>query len=149
MSNRVLYLTNCYALPGQISPGPATRHFYHVKSLVQNGMTVKVITSDQSTVNNQRLTFDCSTENPTIQTVSIPAIRRDGIFSRMAYHVRFFAKTLLNAWKTPETDIVIGREITKMYEEFITGKIEEVFTDIDNIKEKGEFTVAIYNCRNK
>ena len=45
----------------------------------------------------------------------------------------------------PGSDIVIGREITKIHEEFISGKIEEIDENLANIKEKGEFTVAIYN----
>lgn len=45
----------------------------------------------------------------------------------------------------PECEIIIGREITKIYEEFISGKIEEVYNKIDSIKEIGEFTLAIYN----
>ncbi|MBN2040983.1 MAG: 16S rRNA (cytidine(1402)-2'-O)-methyltransferase [Spirochaetes bacterium] len=44
----------------------------------------------------------------------------------------------------PESEIIIGREITKMYEEFITGKIEEIIKDIDSLKAIGEFTVAAY-----
>jgi 16S rRNA (cytidine1402-2'-O)-methyltransferase len=45
----------------------------------------------------------------------------------------------------PGCDIIIGREITKFYEEIITGTTEEVYNNIDNLKEKGEFTVAILN----
>ena len=45
----------------------------------------------------------------------------------------------------PNSEILIGREITKMHEEFISGNIEEIFNNIDELKEKGEFTVAIYN----
>ena len=45
----------------------------------------------------------------------------------------------------PECEIIIGREITKIYEEFISGKIEDVYNNIDNLKEIGEFTLAIYN----
>ena len=44
----------------------------------------------------------------------------------------------------PDAHITIGREITKMYEEIISGSIEEIYNKIENIKEKGEFTVAIF-----
>ena len=45
----------------------------------------------------------------------------------------------------PKCEIVIGREMTKIYEEYITGTMEEIYNDIDNIKERGEFTIAIFN----
>ncbi len=45
----------------------------------------------------------------------------------------------------PESEVIIGREITKIHEEFITGKIEKIHENIDEIKEKGEFTIAIFN----
>ncbi|MDY6967094.1 MAG: 16S rRNA (cytidine(1402)-2'-O)-methyltransferase [Spirochaetota bacterium] len=45
----------------------------------------------------------------------------------------------------PKCEIVIGREMTKIYEEYITGTIEEIYNDIDNFKERGEFTIAIFN----
>lgn len=45
----------------------------------------------------------------------------------------------------PECEIMIGREITKFHEEFISGKAVEICEKIDTIKEKGEFTVAILN----
>ncbi|MFC1669889.1 16S rRNA (cytidine(1402)-2'-O)-methyltransferase [Spirochaetota bacterium] len=42
-------------------------------------------------------------------------------------------------------DIFIGREMTKMYEEFIHGTSDDILKNLDNIKEKGEFTIAISN----
>lgn len=45
----------------------------------------------------------------------------------------------------PHSDIIIGREMTKFHEEFITGSAEEIHAAVDRIKEKGEFTVAILN----
>ncbi len=50
---------------------------------------------------------------------------------------------MLNAIKEvfPDGEIVIGREMTKLYEEFITGSISTL--DIEHIKEKGEFAIAI------
>jgi len=40
-------------------------------------------------------------------------------------------------------EIIIGREMTKLYEEYIRGKILDI--DIDNLKLKGEYTLAIAN----
>ena len=45
----------------------------------------------------------------------------------------------------PKSEIVIGREMTKLHEEFITGNIGQIYNNIDNIKELGEFTVVIFN----
>jgi len=42
-------------------------------------------------------------------------------------------------------DIVIAREMTKIHEEFISGRIEDIISSIDQIKEKGEFSIAINN----
>lgn len=44
----------------------------------------------------------------------------------------------------PDSELVIGREITKMYEELISGKTEEIIKNIDNLKTIGEFTLAVY-----
>jgi len=45
----------------------------------------------------------------------------------------------------PDNDILIAREMTKIYEEYYSGKISELFENIDDITEKGEFTLAIIN----
>lgn len=45
----------------------------------------------------------------------------------------------------PGCEVVVGREITKFHEEFITGTTGEIFNNIDKLKEKGEFTLAILN----
>jgi 16S rRNA (cytidine1402-2'-O)-methyltransferase len=45
----------------------------------------------------------------------------------------------------PHSEIIIGREMTKIHEEFIAGSAEEIHAAIDRIKERGEFTVAILN----
>jgi glycosyltransferase involved in cell wall biosynthesis len=108
MAESVLYLTHGYARPNQISTGAATRHFYHVQGLVEKGKRVRVITSDQPTISSTRLEFDKGNQNPAIQTISVPAIGRDGIVPRMAYHACYFAKTILNVWRTPKSDIVIA-----------------------------------------
>jgi len=44
-----------------------------------------------------------------------------------------------------DREVIIGREMTKIYEEFIHDKATELHEDIDSLTEKGEFTVAIYN----
>ncbi len=44
----------------------------------------------------------------------------------------------------PDSQITIGREITKMYEEFYSGSVGEIYKNIENIKEMGEFTLAIF-----
>ena len=45
----------------------------------------------------------------------------------------------------PDNRIFIGREMTKFYEEFYSGTVSEIFMNLDEIKEKGEFTIAISN----
>jgi 16S rRNA (cytidine1402-2'-O)-methyltransferase len=44
----------------------------------------------------------------------------------------------------PGGKVLIGREMTKFFEEFISGTIEEIISNIDTLKEKGEFAVAVY-----
>ena len=43
------------------------------------------------------------------------------------------------------TDLLIGREMTKLHENFIRINTEDVPNCLDKIKEKGEFSVAILN----
>jgi 16S rRNA (cytidine1402-2'-O)-methyltransferase len=45
----------------------------------------------------------------------------------------------------PDSEMVIGREMTKLHEEFISGTTNDICENIDSILERGEFTVAIYN----
>ncbi len=45
----------------------------------------------------------------------------------------------------PEAPLVIGREMSKLHEEFIYGTTREIFGRADSIIEKGEFTVALHN----
>ncbi len=47
----------------------------------------------------------------------------------------------------PGSEVVVGREMTKFYEEYISGQIETLLRDADTIMEKGEFTVAVRNPR--
>ena len=45
----------------------------------------------------------------------------------------------------PDNRIVIAREMTKLYEEFYTGTVAEIYENIDTVKEKGEFALALLN----
>ena len=45
----------------------------------------------------------------------------------------------------PDQDVVLGREMTKIYEEFIRGKVEDILEKFATLKIKGEFSVAINN----
>ncbi|MCL1910663.1 MAG: 16S rRNA (cytidine(1402)-2'-O)-methyltransferase [Leptospirales bacterium] len=45
----------------------------------------------------------------------------------------------------PENQLIIGREMSKRFEEFITGTASELSQKTDSITEKGEFSLAIYN----
>ncbi|MBN2402516.1 MAG: 16S rRNA (cytidine(1402)-2'-O)-methyltransferase [Spirochaetes bacterium] len=58
------------------------------------------------------------------------------------YRIKKLLSVVLEVF--PDSHITIGREITKMYEEFISGDIKEICHTIENIKELGEFTLAIY-----
>lgn len=44
----------------------------------------------------------------------------------------------------PHSNLVIGRELTKLHEEIITGTAQSLADTIESIKEKGEFAVAVY-----
>jgi len=48
----------------------------------------------------------------------------------------------------PDKEIVIGRETTKLFEEFIRGRASQLTDSLSAIKEKGEFSIAIYNTKN-
>ena len=45
----------------------------------------------------------------------------------------------------PDSRVLIGREMTKFHEEFIYDSIENLVRNLETIKEKGEFTIAIIN----
>lgn len=59
------------------------------------------------------------------------------------YRIKKLLKILSEIF--PENRMIIGREMTKLYEEFYTGKGRELWDKSDEIKEKGEFTIAILN----
>ena len=55
-------------------------------------------------------------------------------------------KTLLSVGAVyPQKQIIIGREMTKMFEEFITGTAESLALKAESVKDKGEFAIAIDN----
>jgi hypothetical protein len=39
--------------------------------------------------------------------------------------------------------VVVARELTKLYEEFVSGSVEDIINNIENLKIKGEFVVLI------
>ncbi|MCU0845233.1 MAG: 16S rRNA (cytidine(1402)-2'-O)-methyltransferase [Spirochaetes bacterium] len=45
----------------------------------------------------------------------------------------------------PEEKMLIGREMTKIHEEFLSGTVKDMADRSDSITAKGEFTVAIWN----
>ena len=47
----------------------------------------------------------------------------------------------------PNKEIVIGREMTKLFEEIIRGRAEQISAELSVIKEKGEFSIAIFNIK--
>jgi 16S rRNA (cytidine1402-2'-O)-methyltransferase len=69
----------------------------------------------------------------------------DGII--ILYESPYRIKKLIHAISEifPDSRVLIGREMTKLHEEFICGSITNLVTNIDALKEKGEFTVAIIN----
>ncbi len=59
------------------------------------------------------------------------------------YRIKKLLKVL--AEEFPENRIIIGREMTKIYEEYLTGTCRELHDKAGTITEKGEFTVAVEN----
>jgi 16S rRNA (cytidine1402-2'-O)-methyltransferase len=57
------------------------------------------------------------------------------------YHIKKILAIINKIYGNVE--IIIGREMTKMNEEFLSGKLEDVVES--EITEKGEFTLAFYN----
>ncbi len=49
----------------------------------------------------------------------------------------------------PDAQLVVGRELTKMYEETITGRAADILENLDSITRKGEFAIAINNRKDK
>lgn len=59
------------------------------------------------------------------------------------YRIRKLLVAIREAF--PGRPVLIGREMTKIHEEFIYDTIENLTARVDTIKEKGEFAVAIFN----
>lgn len=45
----------------------------------------------------------------------------------------------------PDSPLIVGREMSKLHEEFLHGSVRELCARADSIIEKGEFTIALYN----
>lgn len=45
----------------------------------------------------------------------------------------------------PHAHVVIGRELTKLHEEIITGTASDILHKIESINPKGEFVIAVYS----
>jgi len=45
----------------------------------------------------------------------------------------------------PDKEIIIGREMTKTFEEYISGPIKDIVENLDELTVKGEFSIGIYN----
>lgn len=69
------------------------------------------------------------------------------IFYESPHRIRKCLKNVCEVF--PDSEILIGREMTKIYEEFIKGSGIEISTMIESIIEKGEFTIAIHNRGDK
>lgn len=56
-----------------------------------------------------------------------------------------FEKTILEManYFALDTQVVIGRELTKMYEEIIRGNLEEIIAKLPSINMKGEFVICL------
>ena len=65
----------------------------------------------------------------------------------VVYESPYRIKKLLEAINEvfPNNQITIGREMTKYFEEFITGTANEILNNKNKLTEKGEFAVAIFN----
>ncbi len=59
------------------------------------------------------------------------------------YRIKKLLKILAEIF--PGNRMIIGREMTKLFEEFYTGTAEELWENSDEIREKGEFTIAVLN----
>lgn len=108
MENTVLYLTNCYALPEQISVGAATRHYYHVQALAENGVLVNVVTSSVSTISGEQLHFEQRHPKIRVRDVLIESIGRDSLWSRMSYHLKYFFKSIRAGFQADKPKVVVA-----------------------------------------
>lgn len=49
--------------------------------------------------------------------------------------------------RAPATMVVVSRELTKAHEQMVRGKVEDLLAQIDEIPEKGECTLLLYNAQ--
>ncbi len=56
--------------------------------------------------------------------------------------------TILNDL-VPDASIVIGREISKLYEEIRRGSVREIYESLDSLIERGEFAIALYRGKKR
>ena len=108
MNKKILYLTNCYALPDQISVGGSMRHYYHVEALARIGMHVDVVTASVSTISGERLEFGEERPNIRVKDISIQTIGKNTIISRISHHLRYFLNALSISLEVGRPDIVIA-----------------------------------------
>jgi 16S rRNA (cytidine1402-2'-O)-methyltransferase len=80
--------------------------------------------------------------------------RRDELMELSAFHgtiviyespYRFRDLISEIAEAMPGREVVIAREMTKFFEEYRRGKIEDILSAAPEIKAKGEFVIAVYN----
>jgi len=75
---------------------------------------------------------------------SVSALKKTIIFYESPYRIKRTIEICKSIFK-PETKLVIAREITKKFEEFIRGTIESVYNEILKRKEiKGEIVVLLH-----
>jgi glycosyltransferase involved in cell wall biosynthesis len=110
MNKGLTYLTHGYAVPDQVSSGASTRHYYHIRELLDNGRTVYLITSNQSTVSDESTLEheNHESENLIIDYINLPGIKKNSIVVRMNYHLQYMFKTFWKSWKAPPTSIVVA-----------------------------------------
>jgi len=72
---------------------------------------------------------------------SIENEERTIIFYETPHRLRRALKDMLDVWGNRK--IVIARELTKMYEEIIRGKLSQVLSEIDSKEIKGEITLVV------
>ncbi len=69
----------------------------------------------------------------------------DGVI--VIYESPYRIKKLISALSEifPQNKVLIGREMTKFHEEFIFDSLENLIKNMEDIMEKGEFSVAVFN----
>jgi len=104
----VVYLTNCYAPPDQVSVGAATRHYYHTEALASAGWNVEIITASESTISGSKLVVDKKKRYIKVNTVSVNTISSNNIISRIKYHAHFFLRSIWISLRAPKPSLVVA-----------------------------------------